>query len=52
VPGCSNYQTNEHTAFSRERVRNSLSTTEQDGHDQGMGETDLDTVDEAIPSTL
>lgn len=31
---------------------NSLPTTEQNGHDQGMRETNLDTVDEAIPSTL
>ena len=31
---------------------NSLSATEQDGHDEGMRETDFDTVDEAIPSTL
>jgi len=34
------------------RAENSLSTTEQDGHDQGMRETDLDTIDEAIPCTL
>ena len=33
-------------------ARNSLPTTEQNGHDQGVRETDLDTVDEAIPSTL
>ena len=31
---------------------NSLSTAEQNGHDQGMRKTNLDTVDEAIPSTL
>jgi len=30
----------------------SLSTTEQNGHDQRMRETDLDTIDETIPSTL
>lgn len=35
-----------------ERAESSLSTTEQDGHDQGMRETNLDTIDEAIPSTL
>lgn len=33
-------------------VADSLSTTEQNGHDQRMRETDLDAVDEAIPSTL
>jgi len=44
---------NEYTAFPGSgRCRNSLSATEQNGHDQRMRETDLDTVDEAIPSTL
>lgn len=33
-------------------VRNSLPTTKQNCHDQGMRETDLDTIDEAVPSTL
>ena len=33
-------------------VADSLSATKQNGHDQRMRETDFDTIDKTIPSTL
>jgi len=42
----------ERTAGGCRSPRNVLSATEQDGHDQRMGEPDLDAVDKAVPCAL